>query len=117
MYCVGRLQGSNAEGGAHRSRLVLLLPDLGLLKEEQTVDEHGSDGDEAHAEGDTPDSVQSIVVVLAAGLAKGSQQQAEHGCVHHVTPSLWQQLICINYCAPDSQHEIDSPRKVLVTLA
>lgn len=73
---------------AHRCRLVLPLPDLGLLEEKEAVDEHEGHRDQANAEGNSPDSVQGMMVVLAAGLAKDRQQDAQNSRVHQVTPAL-----------------------------
>ena len=75
-------------GRAYRHGLVLALPDLGLLQEEETVDEHAGHRDEAQAKGDTPDSVQGVVVVLVASLVEDGQQGAQHRCVDQVSPSL-----------------------------
>lgn len=84
-----RLQRWGRRGeGAYRCGLVLLHPDLGLLQEEETVDEHGSDRDKTQAKGDTPHSIQSVVVVLAASLSKDGQQSAQDSCVDQVSPSL-----------------------------
>ena len=73
---------------AYRRGLILADPDLGLLQEEETVDKHEGHRDETQAKGDTPDSVQGVVVVLAASLPKDGQQDTQDGCVHQVTPSL-----------------------------
>lgn len=73
---------------AHRRRLALPLPDLGLLEEEETVDEHEGHRDQANAKRNPPDSVQGTMVVLAAGLAEDCQQDAQNSRVHQVTPAL-----------------------------
>ncbi len=78
-------------GEAHRGRLVLALPDLGLLQEEQTVQQHGGHGDKADAEGDAPHGVQRVVVILAAGLPEGGQKDAQHRGVDQVAPALQEQ--------------------------
>ena len=79
-------QGEGDE--AYRGGLVSPDPDLGLLEEEETVDQHAGDRDETQAKGDTPDGIQGVVVVLAAGLSKNGQQNAQDGCVDQVSPPL-----------------------------
>ena len=77
---------------AHRRGLALPLPDLGLLEEEEAVDEHEGHGDQADAKGDSPDGVQGAMVVLAAGLAEDCQQDAQNSRVDQVTPALHAEL-------------------------
>ena len=80
----------NAQGWTqpHRSGLLLPLPDLGLLQEEQAVQEHASDRDEAEAEGDAPHSFQAVLVVVGSGLPEDCEQDAQHSCVDQVAPAL-----------------------------
>ena len=67
---------------------MLADPDLALLQEEQAVDEHAGDRDQAQAKRQAPHGLQRAVVVVLAGLAEDGQQDADDGRVNEVAPAL-----------------------------